>query len=165
MIAGTCSRHAWLPIPPIRVMSQLPENNKCLKICAILSYNLSTVRSTIFAVTLALPCQILSQRSILTAAPRAPAGPGPCLALVRARARFRVRRARAASCPPHHVAWPLEPFWQASIQAGSPSCMHGCMHGISLRAPAEPGSARARTRARQGPGPAGARGAAVRIDF
>ena len=34
----------------------------------------------------ALACQILSQKSILTAAPRAPAGPGPCLALVRARA-------------------------------------------------------------------------------
>ena len=33
----------------------------------------------------ALACQILSQKSILTAAPRAPAGPGPCLALVRAR--------------------------------------------------------------------------------
>ena len=34
----------------------------------------------------ALACQILSQKSILTAAPRAPAGPGPRLALVRARA-------------------------------------------------------------------------------
>ena len=39
MIAGTCSRHAWLPIPAI--MSHLPENNKYLKICPILSYNLS----------------------------------------------------------------------------------------------------------------------------
>ena len=34
----------------------------------------------------ALACHLVSQKSILTAAPRAPAGPGPCLALVRARA-------------------------------------------------------------------------------
>ena len=46
----------------------------------------TTVRSFIFAAVHALACQILSQKSILTAAPRAPAGPGPCLALVRARA-------------------------------------------------------------------------------
>ena len=55
--------------------------------------------------------------------------PGLALAwLWCARARFRVRRARAASCPPHHVAWPLEPFWQASKQATSQnSASHPCI--------------------------------------
>ena len=86
-----------------------------------------TVRSAIFAVTRALACQILSQKSILTAAPRAPAGPGPCLALVRALALPDSARARAASCPPHHVAWPLEQFWQASKQAARRPSMAVCM--------------------------------------
>ena len=39
ILAGTCSCHAWLPIPAI--ISLLPWNNKSLKICPILSWNLS----------------------------------------------------------------------------------------------------------------------------
>ena len=91
---------------------------------------LYTVPPAIFAATRALACQILSQKSILTAAPRAPAGPGPCLALVRALALPDSARARsqlpAASC-----RMATGTIFAAS-QAGSPSCMHGCMHGISL---------------------------------
>ena len=96
-----------------------------------LSYcNTSTVPPAIFAAMHALACQILSQKSILTAAPRAPAGPGPCLALVRALALPDSAGARsqlpAASC-----RMATGTIFAAS-QAGSPSCMHGCMHGISL---------------------------------
>ena len=55
------------------------------------------------------------------------------------------------------------PAWMPAKMV--PVAMRHDAVGSWLRAPAEPGSARARTRARQGPGPAGARGAAVRIDF
>ena len=55
------------------------------------------------------------------------------------------------------------PAWMPAKMV--PVAMRHDAAGSWLRAPAEPGSARARTRARQGPGPAGARGAAVRIDF
>ena len=39
ILAGTCSRHAWLPIPAI--ILQLPWKKKFLKICPILSCNVS----------------------------------------------------------------------------------------------------------------------------
>ena len=44
-----------------------------------------------------------------------------------ARARFWVRRARAAICPPHHVAWPLEQFLQPGRQASGHACIAAYM--------------------------------------
>ena len=103
----------------------------CAHLKNVLTRNLAlTVCSAIFAATRALACRILSQKSILTAAPRAAAGPGPCLALVRARALPRPAGARsqlpAASC-----RMATGTIFAAS-QPGIQSCMHGCMHEISL---------------------------------
>ena len=84
-----------------------------------------TVRPAIFAVTPALACQILSQKSILTAAQRASrAWPLPGSG---ARARASGSGGRAQSDAPHHVAWPLEQFLQPAKQAARHACMAACM--------------------------------------
>ena len=69
----------------------------------------------------ALACQILSQKSILTTAPRAPAGPGPCLALVRARA-----LPRPAGAPSQLPAASCRMATGTILAASSQPCRHAC---------------------------------------
>ena len=61
---------------------------------ALFHHALSTVPSAIFAAARSLARQFWSQKSILTGAPRAAAGPGHWLALVRALAARDPARAR-----------------------------------------------------------------------